>query len=260
MRVDDRCQAHRCAVVMWELRGSQRPDSPRGIAAPVFLLRWASLIGRTKRDSAARGPLQTAAAAQHRHGASGRQVWDQSAAGFSPPRLVASGFSRKAANIARLCAGLKRTATALAVPRRAPCRVRGASGSPRRSHIATDARCGQRASSVRKMRRRRGGPRRRRFATDVGHQYAQLIGHRPAHDPQPQRAPSVGRRRRIFPRVGRGRRARRGGVEIRRGGCDVASPHQTRDPSLPAQAGSHGNIGDSHSLSAEAGSHGFPLE
>ena len=40
---------------------------------PVFPLRCASLNG-TKRDSAARGPLQTAAAAQHRHGAGGRRA------------------------------------------------------------------------------------------------------------------------------------------------------------------------------------------
>ena len=36
-------------VVVWDLRGSQGPNSPRGIAAPVFPLRCASLIRRTKR-------------------------------------------------------------------------------------------------------------------------------------------------------------------------------------------------------------------
>ena len=154
-------------VVVWDLRGSQRPNSPRGIAAPVFLLRWASLIGRTKRGSAARGPLQTAAAAQHRHGARGRQVWDQGAAGFSPPGLWRPASAERQRTSARLAQLRKAATLASTAGSGAPCRVRGASGSPRRSHIATDARCGQRASSVRKMRRRRGGPRRRRFATDV---------------------------------------------------------------------------------------------
>ena len=62
-------------VVAWDLRGSQRPNSPRGIAAPVFLLRVsASVASRRQRDSAARGPLQTGAAGQHRHGAGGQRV------------------------------------------------------------------------------------------------------------------------------------------------------------------------------------------
>ena len=37
-------------VVVWDLRGSQRPNSPRGIAAPVFPLRCASLI-RTRSET-----------------------------------------------------------------------------------------------------------------------------------------------------------------------------------------------------------------
>jgi len=60
-------------VVSWDLRGSHRPNSPRGIAAPVFLLRCASLQSSRSLTPPVRGPLQTAAAAQHRHGTGGQR-------------------------------------------------------------------------------------------------------------------------------------------------------------------------------------------
>ena len=106
-RVGDRCQAHRCAgggvgstrITETELAARNRRA---GFPAP---LRFADQ-GRSG-DSAARGPLQTAAAAQHRHAAGGRHLCDQRAAGFSPPRFfVASGFSRKDVAVARPCAAL----------------------------------------------------------------------------------------------------------------------------------------------------------
>jgi hypothetical protein len=75
MRVDDRCQAHRCAgggvgstrITETELAARNRRA---GFPAPQ---RFADR--ETKRDSAARGPLQTAAAVQHRHGAGGRRFF-----------------------------------------------------------------------------------------------------------------------------------------------------------------------------------------
>ncbi len=165
-RVGDTCQAHRCAggsvgstrITETELAARNRRA---GFPAPLgFADR------ETKRDSAARGPLQTAAAAQHRHDARGRQVWDQGAAGFAlqdcDVRPQLKGNERRPD-----WRGSERRRHWPSGAGPAPCCVRGASGAPRRSHIATDARCGQRASSVRKMHRRRGGPRRRSFATDL---------------------------------------------------------------------------------------------
>ena len=60
-------------VVAWDLRGSQRPNSPRESPRRFSCfgeLRWHA----SKRDSAARGPLQTGPAAQHRHGPGGQPV------------------------------------------------------------------------------------------------------------------------------------------------------------------------------------------
>ncbi len=72
-------------VVVWDLRGSQRPNSPRGIATPVFPLRCASLIRRAKRRlrgawPAPDGPGRPAPARRGR-AASVRA----GSAGFSPP-------------------------------------------------------------------------------------------------------------------------------------------------------------------------------
>ena len=73
MRLGDRCQAHRCAggrlgstrITQTELAARNRRA---GFPAPLgFADR------ETKRNCAARGPLQTAAAVQHRHGAGGRR-------------------------------------------------------------------------------------------------------------------------------------------------------------------------------------------
>jgi len=48
MRLGDRCQAELLPAAFCDLRGSQRPNSPRGIAAPIFLLRraWPAPDGR----------------------------------------------------------------------------------------------------------------------------------------------------------------------------------------------------------------------
>ena len=55
-------------VVTWDLRGSQRPNSPRGIASPVFRLRRNSDPARLR---SAR-PAPRASAVQHRHATGGR--------------------------------------------------------------------------------------------------------------------------------------------------------------------------------------------
>ena len=74
MRLGDRCQAHRCAgrrvgstrITETELAARNRRA---GFPAPVSFAATS-----TKRGSAARGPLQTGAAAQHRHAAGGQRV------------------------------------------------------------------------------------------------------------------------------------------------------------------------------------------
>ena len=57
MRLGDRCQAELLPAVIRDLRGSHRPDSPRGIAAPIFQLRraWPAPDGRRRPAPARRG-------------------------------------------------------------------------------------------------------------------------------------------------------------------------------------------------------------
>ncbi len=49
VRVDDTCQAHRCAGRAVGRRGSHRPNSPQRIGAPAFRLRSASARSATRR-------------------------------------------------------------------------------------------------------------------------------------------------------------------------------------------------------------------
>jgi hypothetical protein len=74
------------SVVVWDLRGSQVPNSPRGIASPVFRLRGSRLASR-------------AAAAHYRHYARRHRIIDCGYQPFAPRKqnitvYIMSGFDR----------------------------------------------------------------------------------------------------------------------------------------------------------------------